>query len=255
MAAHRSRRRSLSSESLKLEEMRPMFPGWLVTVMLMFGTPAAALAERSDVQVLADQIDSEWAEAFYNVPEDQKVPRLKELLVRAQKFRERFPKRAEPLILEAILLCSLAGVDWGINSLAQIEQSRDLLIKSIDLDPRAMDAAAYITLGNFYFRLPGWPLSFGDDRQARQYLQSAVALFPDAIDSNYFMGDFLLDQGEYAAALPYLDKAEHAPVRPYQRVSDTKLKEQLPALLKAARNKGDGGGDFFSGLLPAFGSP
>jgi hypothetical protein len=38
-------------------------------------------------------------------------------------------------------------------------------------------------------------------------------------------------------------------------VSDSKLKEQLPALLKAARSRGDAGGDFFAKLLPDFGAP
>lgn len=232
-----------------------MFLRWLTILGILIGTTAAASPERSELLALTHQIDAEWAEAFYLAPDEQKVPRLKNLLLRAQRLRERFPNQAEPMILEAILLCSLAGVDWGFNSLAQIERSRDLLVRSIDIDPKAMDAAAYITLGNFYFRLPGWPLSFGDDRQARQYLQSALVLSPDAVDSNYFMGDYLVDQGEYDAALPYLEKAERAPIRPYQRVSDIKLKEQLPALLKAARSKGSVGSDLFTKLLPDFGSP
>lgn len=232
-----------------------MFRRWLAILTCLVGTAATAGAERSEMHGLAHQIDAEWAEAFYHTPDHQKAPRLKALLVRAQRLHERFPQHAEPLILEAIVLCSLAGVDWGLNSLAQLERSRDLLIQSIDIDPRAMDAAAYITLGNFYFRLPGWPISFGDDQRARQYLRSALVLFPDAIDSNYFMGDFLVDQGEYEAALPYLEKAERAPVRSYQHVSDRKLKEQLPALLKTARARGGGGADFFSKLLPDFGAP
>lgn len=227
----------------------------LLVLMVLASTAAEALPARSEPQVLTGQIDEEWAEIFYNAPEEQKAPRLKDLLIRAHGLVERFPKHPEPLIIEAVILCSLAGVDWGLNSLDQLEQSRDLLIKAIDMDPKAMDAAAYITLGNFYYRLPGWPISFGDDRQARQYLESALVLFPAAIDSNYFMGDFLLDQEEYDAALPYLERAEKAPVRPYQRVSDMKLKQQLPALLEAARTKGGGGSDFFSKLLPDFGEP
>ncbi len=231
-----------------------MFRGWLVVVpALLFGFASPA-SERKDFRGLTNELDEQWAEAFYNAPDDQKAARLEAVLTRARDFRNRHPQRAEPLILEAIILCSLAGADWGLDSLSRIQQARDLLIKAIDFDPRAMDAAAYITLGNLYFRLPGWPLSFGDERQARRYLESALVLFPDAIDSNYFMGDFLLDQGQYSEALPYLEKAQRAPIRPYQRVSDGKLKEQLPGLLRAARNQGSGA-DLFSKLLPDLGAP
>lgn len=231
-----------------------MFHGWLVVVpALLFGIASPA-SERKDFRALTNELDEQWAEAFYNATADQKASRLEALLIRARDFGSSHPQRAEPLILEAIILCSLAGVDWGLDSLSRIAQARDLLIKAIDLDPRAMDAAAYITLGNLYFRLPGWPLSFGDERQARRYLESALLLFPDAIDTNYFMGDFLLDQGQYSEALPYLERAQRAPIRPYQRVSDGKLKEQLPGLLRAARNQGSRA-DLFSKLLPGLGAP
>jgi tetratricopeptide (TPR) repeat protein len=231
-----------------------MFRGLLVFVLALMFSGSSLADERNDIQKLTDELDEQWAEAFYNAPADQKTPRLEALLIQARDFGSRHPQRAEPLILEAIILCSLSGVDWGLDSLSRIAQARDLLIKAIDLDPRAMDAAAYITLGNLYFRLPGWPLSFGDERQARRYLESALLLFPDAIDSNYFMGDFLLDQGQHAEALPFLEKAQRAPIRPYQRVSDAKLKEQLPGLLRNARNRGRGS-DFFSRLLPDLGAP
>jgi tetratricopeptide (TPR) repeat protein len=230
-----------------------MLRAWLVLVLtLMFGVSSLA-DERKDIQTLTNELDEQWAEAFYNAPDDQKASRLESLLIRARDFGSSHPQRAEPLILEAIMLCSLAGVDWGLDSLSRIEQARALLIKAIDFDPKAMDAAAYITLGNLYFRLPGWPLSFGDERQARRYLEAALVLFPDAIDANYFMGNFLLDQGQYPEALPFLEKAQRAPIRPYQRVSDAKLKQQLPGLLRSARS-GGGGADFFSSLLPDFGS-
>lgn len=222
----------------------------LLALTVFVSVTAEGIPARSEAQLLTGQLDGEWAEIFYNAPEDDKAPRLKALLSRSEELVQRFPGEAEPLIIQAVILCSLAGVDWGLDSLARLEQSRDLLIHAIDIDPRAMDAAAYITLGNFYYRLPGWPISFGDEEQARRYLESALVLFPSAIDSNYFMGDFLLDQEEYDAALPYLERAERAPVRPYQQVSDQKLKEQLPALLQVARSKGGGRSDFFSKLLP-----
>jgi Tfp pilus assembly protein PilF len=41
-----------------------------------------------------------------------------------------------------------------------------------------------------------------------------VAIAPAAIDPNYFIGDFLLEQGETAKARAFLEKALSAPARP-----------------------------------------
>lgn len=196
------------------------------------------------------KIEDEWAKVFYKLPTRQQVEPFESLLERARAIKAQYPERAEPLVMEAIILCTLAASDWGFDSLSRVQQARELLVKSIDLDPRAMDGTAFITLGNLYFRLPGWPLSYGDDRLALQYLEAAAKLYPDAIDVNYFLGDYWLKEGDYDRAIIYLDKADKAPVRSGQRLSDEKLKEELPAALESARNRAGSRGSFFSQLLP-----
>jgi tetratricopeptide (TPR) repeat protein len=200
------------------------------------------------IQALQDA----WAEVFYRLPEDQQAERHEALLMRSKALKEEYPKRAEPLILEAIILCTYAAAEWGISSLTRVREARELLVKSIDLDPKAMEASAFITLGNLYYRLPGWPISYGDDDLARQYLEAAVKLYPDALDANYFLGDFWLHEGDYDKALAYLEKAGKAPIRASQRLSDSKIKEQLSVALNAARKRDDTHSDFFSDLLPSF---
>jgi len=211
----------------------------------MIGTAAAQTPP--EVQ----QIQDEWAEVFYKLPSRQQVAPFKALLERTQALRERYPDRAEPLVMEAIILCTLAASDWGFDSLSRLQDARELLIQSIDRNPRAMEGTAFITLGNLYFRLPGWPISYGDDELALHYLESAAKMFPDAIDVNFFLGDYWLHEGEYEKALSYLQKADQAPVRPGQRLSDEKLKEELQASLEAARKRSGSHGDFFSSLLPS----
>ena len=150
-----------------------------------------------------------------------------------------------------MILCTYAAADWGLSSLSRLRDARELLIRSIDLDPKAMDASAFITLGNLYYRLPGWPISYGDNRQALIYLEAAVRLFPNALDSNYFLGDYWLHDGNYAKALEFLEKAEKAPIRQTQRLSDEKIKQELAVALVAARKRENGHADFFSSLLPS----
>ena len=214
-----------------------------------------ACSDELEVVRSAETLDQEWAEIFYDANEDGKARRLTGLLARAEALKAAHPDRAEPRIVMAVTLCSLAGVDWGLDSLSRVEQGRQLLTQAADLDPMAMEGAAYIALGNLYWRMPGWPISFGDDARARQYLTNAVQLYPEGIDSNFFMADFLIDRGEYGAAKPFLKKAERAPVRANARRSDAKLKEEMREARRVLEEKGGARSGFFSRLLPDFGSP
>jgi tetratricopeptide (TPR) repeat protein len=222
---------------------------WLAAFCL--GLSAFAVCAETSDKNLIRSLSDEWAEIFYLAPDNStKAEKFHALLPRIRALKAENPKRAEPLIMEGITLCTLASVDLGISTLARLAEARELLVKSIDLDPRAMDAAAFITLGNLYFRLPGWPISYGDKTQARIYLEAAVRLYPDAIDSNYFLGDYWLSENAFDQALVYLEKARSAPIRPHQRLSDTRIKSEIEAALQAARKRSNNRGDFFSKLLP-----
>jgi tetratricopeptide (TPR) repeat protein len=226
---------------------------FLVTLMvlLVFG-PYHGKADEENVQEVVHRLEAEWEDIFYRQPKDQHAKRFKELLERVHQVSETHSSSAEPLVLEAIVLCTYAGAEFGFSALTKVKQARKLLRRAIDIDPRAMEGSAYVTLGNLYYRLPGWPISFGDNDVARQYLQVALKLFPDALDANYFYGDFLLNQGEYEQAIIYLERAEQAPIRPHMALSDAKLKEEVHTALLAARAKGQGRTDFFSKFMPSF---
>lgn len=163
----------------------------------------------------------------------------------------RYPDLAEPLILEAQVLCTFAGAEVGFGSLRKLKHAKELLLKSIAINPTASEAGAYVTLGNLYYRLPGWPISYGNDDLARQYLETALKLFPDELDTNYFYGDFLVGQGDFRQAITYLENADKAEVSPQTRMADIKLEEEVKHRVKAAQQQNDNGGDFFSSLLPS----
>lgn len=195
---------------------------------------------------------NEWEHVFYELPESQQGPRLEALLVRSANLVAQYPQSAEPLIMQALVLCALAGHDGGFSALGHVKGARDVLLKSLKLDPQALEGSALVTLGNLYYRLPGWPISFGDDERARQYLEKALKLYPDQLDTNYFYGDFLLDQGEFDKALPYLERADKMPLRSDTRLSDLKLKQELVQALRDARAKNSARSGFFSNFLSAF---
>lgn len=178
-----------------------------------------------------------WQEAYYLAPEGEKAERLEILLGTAEQLRRDYPQRAESWIVQAIVLCVYSGVSWGLDALSNIERARQLLLKAKDIDPKAMEGSVYVTLGALYYQVPGWPISFGDDDMARQYLQKALELFPDGLDTNYFYGDFLANMDEYEQAYPYLQRAERAPIRSALAISDRQLKRDLAALLQKVRKR------------------
>jgi tetratricopeptide (TPR) repeat protein len=223
---------------------------YCATLALMILAPVPGVATEPSVHQQVQRLHDEWADIFYRLPVDEEAGKFETLLPRVHVLVERYPQEAEPLVMEAYVLCTYAAAEFSLGSLSKVALARELLVKSIAINPTVMEGSAYVTLGNLYYRLPGWPISYGDDDQARQYLEAALKLFPEALDTNYFYGDFLMGQGEFRQAIPYLEKADKAPIRAQSRLSDLKLKEELKHRLKAAQEQNDDGGDFFSRLLP-----
>jgi len=81
----------------------------------------------------------------------------------------------------------------------------------------ALEGSAYTSLGALYYQVPGWPLAFGNKKQAEKLLLQALEINPDGIDSNYFWGDYLVQQKRSAEARSALLKAQGAPTRPRAR--------------------------------------
>ena len=100
---------------------------------------------------------------------------------------------------------------WGLA-----KRARDILETIEKTDPVTMDAGAPTTLGLLYDHVPGFPIAFGDKIKAREYLQEAIRNAPDALDVNYFYGDFLYREGEIVEAIKVL---AHALTLPASRLA------------------------------------
>jgi tetratricopeptide (TPR) repeat protein len=142
------------------------------------------------------------------------VAQFASLKDRADTLAAQHPDSADVLILKAIILSTYAEAKGSLDALSLVEAARDTALQAARIDEHAVDAGAYTVLGVLYYKVPGWPIGFGSNRKARDYLERARAIAPDAIDVNYFLGDFLLEQGEKKAAKSYLEKALQAPPRP-----------------------------------------
>ena len=209
--------------------------GWstlLLTIACVFAVSAAEL----DPDVLS--LQQAWAVANYETPEgDARKKAFENLSARAEALVQKYPHRAEPLIWQGIVLSTYAGVKGGLGALGLAKKSRAALEAALKIDPQALDGSAYTSLGTLYYKVPGFPVGFGDDDKAQDYLQKALAINPTGIDPNYFYGEFLYEQKDYAKAQQYLQTALHAPGRPGREVADRGRKQEIEALLAKVSHK------------------
>jgi tetratricopeptide (TPR) repeat protein len=207
-----------------------------VTLLATLTAGAAAPDPAFDAELLS--IQQAWAKANYETPAgDARKKAFDALEKRAEAFTKQHPGRAEPLIWQGIIESSYAGAKGGLGALGLAKEARSNLEAALKIDPTALNGSAYTSLGTLYYRVPGFPVGFGDHDKARKLLQEALKINPNGIDPNYFYADFLVKEGEYAAALPYLEKAARAPARPGREVADKGRRAEIDALMATVKAK------------------
>jgi tetratricopeptide (TPR) repeat protein len=208
--------------------MRSPIYATLAATLLAFG----AHAQSETLEAGLSDVQSDWATANYATQAgDPRVAAFEELSKRADALVQAYPGRAEPLIWQGIVLSTYAGAKGGLGALRLAKQSRAALEAALQLDPQALQGSAYTSLGTLYFKVPGFPLGFGDKQKARRYLEQALAINPQGIDPNYFYGEFLAEQGEYAQALDHLQTALRAPARTGRELADEGRRIEIRALM------------------------
>ena len=204
---------------------------WLVLFTgFAFSLPAFAGLEE-DIGAL----QTEWARIKYQRPAAEQEKAFAELTKSANTLRGKYAGRAEPQIWYGIIAASYAGARGGLGALGLAKDAKKALERALEIDPKALDGSAYTSLGSLYYQVPGWPIGFGNDEKARELLDKALALNPDGIDPNYFLGDFLYRKGDYAAARQALDKALKSPARPGRELADQGRRKEIESLLAAMR--------------------
>lgn len=181
------------------------------------------------------QLQRDWEVIRYQAPAAERGQRFEALAAKAHKVAESLPGRAEPLVWEGIIVSSLAGERGGLGALSLVKQAKALYEAAIKIDGNALDGSAYNSLGVLYYKVPGWPLGFGDKAKARALLQKALALNPKGIDPNFFYGEYLVEVGQPQEAVTYLERALQAPPRPGRELADTGRREEARQLFEKAR--------------------
>lgn len=203
--------------------------GGLLTIM-----PAYA-----DTQLDQDilEIQHQWEHINYELPDAAKSQAYGGLEKKVEGLVHQYPNRAEPLIWYGIVLSSHAGAKGGLGALGLAKEAREQLDSAEKIQPDALQGSALTSLGTLYYKVPGWPIGFGDDDKAEVYLKKSLQINPNGIDPNYFYADFLFGQHRYREAEQYLDRAQAAPARPQRPLADKGRHHEIDELMVKIKSK------------------
>jgi tetratricopeptide (TPR) repeat protein len=183
------------------------------------------------------RLQQEWEKVKYLSPATQHEKGFETLVKEAEKLAAKYPTRAEPIIWYGIIESSYAGAKGGLGALGHVKNAKKNFEKALEINANALDGSAYTSLGSLYYQVPGWPIGFGDDKKAAEYLKKGLSINPDGIDPNFFLGDFLFRSGDLAGAEKSLRKALQAPNRTGRQVADDGRRKEINQLLEKIAEK------------------
>jgi tetratricopeptide (TPR) repeat protein len=192
--------------------------------------PTAAVdSTQATVVVAADPlpaIQQRWATIRYELPEAQRGEAFAALVERIADARKAHPDDLRLLVWEGIVLASEAGAEGGLGALSLVKRAKADFEQVIAVDPEILDGSALTSLGSLYYQVPGWPIGFGNNKKAREYLEKGLQVAPDGLDANFFYADFLIEQDDYDVAERHLAKALAAADRPGRELADAGRREE-----------------------------
>ncbi|TPG17686.1 tetratricopeptide repeat protein [Variovorax guangxiensis] len=216
---------------------RRRLTGCLAASFAAFALLPALPASAATVNDAVSELQHDWEAIRYQSPAAEREKGFEALTAKAHKVSEAFPGRAEPLVWEGIIVSSWAGEKGGLGALGLVKQAKALYESAIAIDGSVLESSAYNSLGVLYYKVPGWPVGFGDKAKAKELLTKALSLNPKGIDPNFFYGEYLVETKQPEQAVAYLDRAVTAPPRPGRQVADSGRREEARALLEKIRAK------------------
>ena len=196
----------------------------LVCLLSAFALAVSAWAEPYT------QLQTDWAKAKYELSGKEQEKFLETLMGQADAAKQANPDSAEVFAWSGIIYSTYAGAKGGMGALKFAKQAKKDLEKSLKINGSALQGSASTTLGTLYFKVPGWPVAFGNDKLAKELLTVALEQNPNGIDSNYWYAEYLYSKKKNKEALQYLDKAEQAAPRPERPLADKGRREEIAKL-------------------------
>ena len=192
---------------------------------------SASVAASPAGEAAISTLQTRWAQANYQLEGKAQKAAFEALVNEADRITAEQGGEAGVWIWSGIIKSTYAGVKGGLGALKSAKQAKADLEQAMALDANALDGSAYTSLGTLYFKVPGWPLGFGDSKKAARLLEKALTLNPSGIDPNYFYAEYLRDQGRDSLARDYYEKALRAPPRPGRVLADEGRRKEIQGAL------------------------
>ncbi len=209
-----------------------------MTVRYFLAFAALALASSASasnnpaMDAAVRQINDQWAHIRYQVADrNEQYRQLDVLAGQAAQVSARYPGHAEPLLWQGIVVSEEAARASVLRQLGFARSARDILEKAQSIDPNVADGGVKMSLGVLYYRVPGFPIGFGNTAKARALLEAALKQDPNGLDNNFFYADFLNDEGHPAQAKQYVLRGLQAPLNSAGPVWDAGRRAEMRALL------------------------
>jgi tetratricopeptide (TPR) repeat protein len=211
----------------------------LLLITLLVAGPCASSGRAADtLSPDVRRLQTKWEAIKFGVPEgDEQTKQMNALGEEADGVAAHFPGLPEALIWDGIITSERASMASTFYALGLAKRARDILEQAYNLDPAKLDAGATTSLGVLYYRVPGFPIGFGDKAKARQLLEQAVKLAPNGLDAWYFYGDFLYTQNEFPKAVEVFQHALKTPQHPDRPLWDKNRRLVIEELLAKIEEK------------------
>ena len=176
-------------------------------------------------------LQEQWAHINYEMSGDAQLTAFEQLESDLDALVQQYPNMAEGYIWRGIVQSTYAGAIGGMGALGLAKKARENLEQALEIEPTALHGSAFASLGTLYYKVPGWPISFGNKRKAKEYLEEALAISSESIDNNYFYADFLFEIGEYDDARAFALRALNTPARDGRPIADVGRRAEIELLL------------------------
>ncbi|WP_066016432.1 hypothetical protein [Endozoicomonas atrinae] len=128
------------------------------------------------------ELESQWIQALQESDTDKRVAELERVLEEATQALIATPDDVELLIVKANSNLEIANALNSVKSLGYLKEGKRDLEKAIELSPMALDGMAEASLASALYWAPGWPLSYGDKKEAIELFDEALTRNPDSLE-------------------------------------------------------------------------
>jgi tetratricopeptide (TPR) repeat protein len=202
----------------------------LITAVTTLFISSLAAAQAQTLAPEISELRAAWDQANFSLTGGARKKAMHELVATCDELLPQHAQEQAALTWCGIVNSSYAGLAGALSAMKYAKAARSQLEQALEIDQGDMAGPAHTSLGTLYYKVPGWPIGFGDGDKARQELEAGIAASPDDIDANFFFADFLREQGELAAAQTYLERAAAAPARSGREVADAGRQREIETM-------------------------